>query len=54
MSTNLNDIAILDIKGVDYPCIISEISKNEAINLFQNADLRKKLHFYEAKYKSFL
>ena len=33
MSTNLSDIAILNIKGSDYRCIISLISKNEAINL---------------------
>ena len=40
MSMNLNvvyepifsDIAILNIKGSDYCCIISLISKNEAIN----------------------
>ena len=36
---NLNDIAILNIKGSGYHCIISLISKNEAINLLQNADL---------------
>ena len=40
MSINLNDIAILNIKG--YCCIISLISKNEAINLIQNADLTEK------------
>ena len=39
---NLSDIAILNIKGSDYCCIISLISKNEAINLFQNADLTEK------------
>ena len=33
MSVNLSDIAILNIKGSDYRCIISLISKNEAINL---------------------
>ena len=33
MSMNLSDIAILNIKGSDYHCIISLISKNEAINL---------------------
>ena len=37
MSMNLNDIAILNIKGSDYRCIISLIRKNEAINLMQNA-----------------
>ena len=29
---NLSAIAILSIKGADYRCIISGISKNEAIN----------------------
>ena len=42
MSMNLNDITILNIKGSDYHCIISLISKNEAINLMQNADFIKK------------
>ena len=39
---NLGDIAILKIKGSDHRCIISGITKNEAINLMQNADLTKK------------
>ena len=39
MSMNLSDIAILNIQGSDYWCIVSLISKNEAINLMQNADL---------------
>ena len=34
--------AILNLKGFDYCCIISFISKNEAINLMQNADLTEK------------
>ena len=42
MSMNLSDIAILNIKGSDYCCIISLISKNEVINLMQNADLTEK------------
>ena len=42
MSMNLSDIAILNIKGSDYCCIISLISKNEAINLMQNATLTEK------------
>ena len=33
MSINLSDIAILSIKSADYSCIITGISKNEAINL---------------------
>ena len=39
ISANLRDIAILNIKDSDYRCIISLISKKEAINLIQNADL---------------
>ena len=39
---NLSDIAILNIKGSHYRCVISFISKNEAIDLMQNADLIKK------------
>ena len=42
MSINPSDNAILNIKDSDYYCIISLISKNEAINLMQNADLTKK------------
>ena len=42
MSLNLSDIAILNIKGSDYRCIISLISKKEVINLMQNADLTEK------------
>ena len=42
MSVNLNVIAILNIKGFDYRCMISLISKNEAINVLQNADLTEK------------
>ena len=42
MSINLSDITITNIKGSDYRCIISLISKNEAINLMQNADLTEK------------
>ena len=42
MSINLSDIAILNIKGSDYCCIMSLISKNEVINLMQKADLTEK------------
>ena len=40
-SMNLSDIAILNVKGSDYCCIISGISKSEAKNL-QNTDLTEK------------
>ena len=47
ISINLSDIAILNMKGSDYRCIISLISKNEAINLMQNADLTEKAEHYK-------
>ena len=46
---NLSNIAILNIKGSDYRCTISLISKNEAIKLMQNANLtKKKAEYYKA------
>ena len=42
MSMNLSDIAILNIKESDYRCIISLISKTEAIKLMQNEYLTEK------------
>ena len=42
MSINHTDIAILNIKGFNYHCIISLISKNEATNLLRYADLTEK------------
>ena len=42
MFLNLSDIAILNIKSFDHHCIISLISRNESINLLQNADLTEK------------
>ena len=48
MFINLSNIAILNIKGSDYRCIISLISKNEAIKMVQNADLTEKVEHYKA------
>ena len=48
MSIILSDIAILNIKGSGYHCIISLISKNEAIKLLQNADLTEKSETYKS------
>ena len=42
MSINLSDIATLNVNDADYHCIISGISKIEAINLLQNIDLTQK------------
>ena len=39
MSMNFNDIAVLKIKNADHCCIITGISKSEAIKLLQNVDL---------------
>ena len=49
ISVNLGDIAILNIKGSDYRCIISLISKNEVIDLLQNADLTERVEHYKFK-----
>ena len=42
MFVNLSDIAILNVNVVDYCCIITGISKSEAVNLLQKADLNEK------------
>ena len=47
MSMNVSKIAILNIQGNDYCCIINQISKIEAINLLQKADLNKKVELYK-------
>ena len=39
---NLRNIAILEIKNTDFCCIITGISKIEALNLMQNNDLIEK------------
>ena len=39
---NLSNFALLNFKDSYYHCIISLITKNEAINLMQNADLTEK------------
>ena len=38
MSVQLSDIAILEIQNADYCCIISRISKSQALNVMQNID----------------
>ena len=48
VSMNLSDITIPNIKGSDYCCIIISLnSKNETINLMQNASLTKKVEHYK-------
>ena len=43
MSTNLDDIAVLNINGASYSCIISAISKSKEKTLLQSIDLSKKV-----------
>ena len=54
MSMNLSDIAILNIKGSEYHCIISLICKNEAINLMQNADFTEKAEHKTKFFSSYI
>ena len=42
MSMNFSDIFILNINGSDYHCIISGVSKSEAIELLQNIAMAEK------------
>ena len=42
ISLNPSGIAISNIKGSHYCCIISLTSKNEAINIMQNANFTEK------------
>ena len=42
MFMDLSNISILNIRGSDYRCIISAISKNQAIEIMQNVDLTEK------------
>ena len=43
MSINLNDITILNIKDLNYCCIVSGITESEVVSLLQDASLTKKL-----------
>ena len=40
ISMNLSDMAISNIENSDYHCAVSGISKNEAVNLMLNTNLR--------------
>ena len=52
LSMKHSDIAILKIKNAHYCCIVSIISKSEAINLMQNFDLtEKKQNIKKANYQ---
>lgn len=42
MSMILSNIAILNINGVDYRCIVNGTSKSESVNLLWKVDLNGK------------
>ena len=46
MTIILTNITILNIKGSDYPCVTSLISKKDVINLMENAYLNEKSRNY--------
>ena len=47
MSMKLNNIAILNIHGFDYHCIVNGMSKKGVVNILKKADLSKKLDYYK-------
>ena len=53
-SINLNDIAILNIRGVDYCCIINGNSRSDTVNLLLNADLTEERSNTQRKTNYFL
>ena len=42
MSMNLNDIAILNVRSIDYCCIVNRISKDGSMGLLRNSSLNQK------------
>ena len=46
---NVSDIAIVSVKGVDYRCIIHDISKCEAIHLLKNSVLEDRGYISKQK-----
>ena len=42
MSMNLTDVAVLNIHGAGYCCIITRINKSAASNFLQEANLEEK------------
>ena len=42
MAYQLRNIAILNVKGVDYRCLLCNITRNVTINRFKNSKLHEK------------
>ena len=53
MRINLRVIVVLSINDADYRCIINRISKSDAENLLENADLVQKKGILQKKKKFF-
>ena len=45
MAYELENIAILNVKGVDYRCVLWNITRNYAINRSNNSKLDDKAHY---------
>ena len=52
MCMNISDIAVFNIKNSYHRCIISGISKNEAVNLMEITNLREKKQKFIVIYKN--
>ena len=50
---NFNDVAVVSIKGNDYTLHLWYMSKDDAINIMKNSDLKKVDHykFFSLTYK---
>ena len=44
---NFNDVAIVSDKGSDYRIYFWYMSKNDAINILNNSNLNKEMHYYK-------
>ena len=47
LSFNISEITIMAVKNVDYPFIIQNISKSEAINTLEIAELENRGYIYK-------
>ena len=43
---NINDVAIISVKGIDYRIHFRYMSKHDALNIMKNSDLIEKVASY--------
>ena len=43
---NINDVAIISVKGIDYRIHFGYMSKHDALNIMKNSDLIEKVASY--------